>query len=197
MPSIWNLRKYQWDKGMRMNFAGDSNDAYSVLMDSALGLLGAAPAPKQDFVDQVGWLHEYLTKLPAPKYPFPIDAQRAASGKSVFDKNCASCHASELTGKPLPLAEVGTDKNRMDSWNKQAAIVANKVVKDMGLERKGLVEEDLKGYVVASSTAPGCARRICTMARYRPCTICWNRLPIGRKFFIVVMTSTIRSTSAS
>jgi len=149
MPSVWNLKKYQWDKGMRMNLAGDSNDAYSVIMDSALGLLGAAPAHKQDFLDQVAWLHDYLGNIPAPKYPFPIDAQRAASGKGVFDKNCASCHASERTGTPLPLAEVGTDRNRMDSWNKQAAIVANKVVKDMGLERKGLVEEDPKGYVAA------------------------------------------------
>jgi mono/diheme cytochrome c family protein len=149
MPSLWNLQKYKWDKGMRMNLAGDSNDAYSVIMDSALGLLGATPKHKDDFVEQVKWLHEYLTKLPAPKYPFPIDAQKAASGKSLFDKNCASCHASERTGTPLPLAEVGTDKNRLDSWNKSAAIVANKVVKDMGLERKGLVEEDLKGYVAA------------------------------------------------
>ncbi len=36
---------------MRMNFAGDSHDAYSVIMDSALGLLGAAPAHKQDFLN--------------------------------------------------------------------------------------------------------------------------------------------------
>ena len=101
MPSVWNLKKYQWDKGMRMNLAGDSNDAYSVIMDSALGLLGAAPAHKQDFLDQVAWLHDYLGNIPAPKYPFPIDAQRAASGKGVFDKNCASCHASERTGTPI------------------------------------------------------------------------------------------------
>ncbi len=149
MPSIWNLQKYVWDKGMRMNFAGDSHDAYSVIMDSALGLLGAPPAHKDDFVEQVKWLHEYLTKLPPPKYPFAIDAQKSASGKQLFDANCASCHASDKTGMRLPLAEVGTDKNRMDSWNKAAAIAANKVVKDMGLERRGLVEEDLFGYVVA------------------------------------------------
>ncbi len=97
----------------------------------------------------MAWLHEYLTKLPPPKYPFPIDAQKAVHGKSVFDANCASCHASERTGKPMPLAEVGTDRNRIDSWNKQAAIVANQVVKDMGLERKGLVEADPSGYIAA------------------------------------------------
>jgi len=148
MPSVWNLQKYVWEKGHRMNYAGDSSDAYSVIMDSALGLLGAAPANKQEFVEQVQWLHSYLSELPPPKYPFAIDAAKAAEGKALFEANCASCHASELTGRPLPLAEVGTDRGRLDSWNKGAAIKANQVVKEMGLERKGLVEEDLIGYVV-------------------------------------------------
>jgi hypothetical protein len=76
MPSVWNLKKYVWEKGHRMNYAGDSSDAYSVIMDSALGLLGAAPANKQEFVEQVQWLHSYLSELPPPKYPFAIDPQR-------------------------------------------------------------------------------------------------------------------------
>jgi len=49
---------------------------------------------------------------------------------------------------PLLLAEVSTDRGRLDSWNKGAAIKANQVVREMGLERRGLVEEDLKGYIV-------------------------------------------------
>jgi hypothetical protein len=148
MPAIWNLQKYKPDKGMYMNLAGDSHDAYSVIMDSALGLLGAAPANKKDFLDQVKWLHEFLGALPAPKYPFPIDQAKAAKGKSVFDAACASCHASERTGTRLPLEQVNTDRNRLDSWNKDAAIASNKVVSGMGLERKGLVEETLNGYIV-------------------------------------------------
>ena len=149
MPSVWNLKKYVWDKGHRMNYAGDSHDPYSVIMDSALGLLGAAPHDKEDFIGQVKWLHDYLSELPAPKYPFPVDETMVAAGKPVFEANCASCHASEKTGTPLPLNEVGTDRGRLDSWNKSAALKANQVVKDMRLERKGLVEEDLKGYVAA------------------------------------------------
>lgn len=147
MPSVWNLKKYVWEKGHRMNYAGDSHEPYSVIIDSALGLLGAAPANKDDFLGQVQWLKGYLSELPAPKYPFAIDAEKAASGKPLFDANCAACHASDKTGTPLLLAEVGTDRGRLDSWNKGAAIKANQVVKDMGLERKGLVEEDLIGYV--------------------------------------------------
>lgn len=147
MPSVWNLKKYVWDKGHRMNYAGDSHDAYSVVMDSALGVLGAPPANKADFLAQVQWLKDYMSELPPPKYPFPIDAARAATGQALFTANCAACHASERTGTPLPLAEVGTDRGRLDSWNKGAAIKANQVVREMGLERRGLVEEDLKGYI--------------------------------------------------
>ncbi len=147
MPSVWNLKKYKPELGHRMNFAGDSHDPRSVVMDSALGLLGAAPHDKNDFLKQIDWLLDYLGNTPAPKYPFITDQALAAKGKPVFDANCMQCHASARTGTRIPLAEIGTDRGRMDTWNQQAAIEANKVVRDMGLERKGLVEEPLIGYV--------------------------------------------------
>jgi mono/diheme cytochrome c family protein len=149
MPSIWNLHKYKPEKGMFLNFAGDSHDPYSVIMDSAMGLLGAAPHDKDAFLGHVKWLDQYLAAARGPKFPFPIDDAKATRGKVVFDANCAQCHASERTGTRIPVTEVGTDRNRLESWNKQAAIAANKVVKDMGLERKGLVEETLDGYIAA------------------------------------------------
>ncbi len=149
MPSVWNLNKYKPERGMFLNLAGDSHDPYSVIMDSALGLLGAAPHDKDDFLGQVKWLHEYLGAVRAPPYPFPIDAAKSARGRVVFDLQCAQCHASARTGTRVPVSEVGTDRNRLDSWNKEAAKAANKVVRDMGLERKGLVEETLDGYIAA------------------------------------------------
>lgn len=148
MPAVWNLQKYKPEQGMFLNLAGDSHDAYSVVIDSALGLLGAPPHDKERFLAEVKWMHEYLSQRPAPKYPFAIDAARAEAGKAVFEAQCARCHASNRTGTRIPLAEAGTDRNRLDSWNRDAAIAANKVVRDMGIERKGLVEETLDGYVV-------------------------------------------------
>jgi len=147
MPSVWNLKKYQPEKGHRMNFAGDSHDPYSVVIDSALGLMGAEPKDRTDFLHHIDWLVDYLKNKPAPKYPFPIDGARAARGKAVFDANCAACHASDRTGTIVPIEEIGTDRGRIDTWGKQAAIEANKVVSDMGIERKGLVEAELSGYV--------------------------------------------------
>ena len=102
MPSVWNLKKYKPEKGMLMNLAGDSHDARSVIIDSALGLLNAEPHDREDFLAQIDWLVKYLSEKPAPKYPFPIDRTLAEDGKPVFDNNCARCHASERTGTRAP-----------------------------------------------------------------------------------------------
>ncbi len=147
MPSVWNLAKYRSELGHRMNFAGDSHNAYSVIIDSALGLMGAEPKDQEDFLGHIDWLVSYLSSKPAPSYPFAIDEAMAAAGEDIFAANCAQCHASERTGTIVALDEIGTDRGRMDTWNEKAAREANAVVDDMGIERKGLVEEPLTGYV--------------------------------------------------
>jgi hypothetical protein len=149
MPSIWNIGKYKTREGTRMNFAGDSYDANSVIIDSALGLLGGAPERNDVFLEEVRWLTKYLEEYQAPKFPFPVDQAKAAAGKTVFDTNCASCHWSPITGTVVPVGAVGTDVERIKSWNKEAAIRANETVKALGIERKGLVEADPTGYVAA------------------------------------------------
>ncbi len=149
MPSLWNLGKYKPERGMRMNFAGDSHDAYSVLIDSALGLLGAAPKDKDEFLGHIDWMLEYFKARRAPPYPFAIERTLAERGRRVFVAECASCHESERTGTVVPVEEVGTSRARMDTWNERAAREANAVVEQMGIERKGLVEEPLRGYVAA------------------------------------------------
>ena len=56
MPSIWNLQKYKPEKGHYMNLAGDSHDARSVIMDSALGVIGARPKSKNG----ISWPHRLV-----------------------------------------------------------------------------------------------------------------------------------------
>src|SRR5262249_37699365 len=145
MPSIWNLKKYD-KKNTTLNWAGDSHDAYSVVLDPALGLLGAPPHDKQEFLKQVDWLLAYLRDKPPPRFPLEIDQKRAAAGKVLFDRECAGCHAGEKAGTRLPLSAVNTDVGRLESWNKQAAIEANNVVARIGVGRKGLVDEKVEGY---------------------------------------------------
>jgi len=149
MPSIWNLKKYKTNPGTRMNFAGDSWDANTVIIDSALGLLGAGPSDNEKFLEEIRWLTKYLEEYPAPKFPVAVDEARAAAGKAVFDAQCARCHWSEKTGTVMPVREIGTDDERIKSWNKQAAIRSNETVRGLGITRRGLVEEDPTGYVAA------------------------------------------------
>ena len=144
-PSIWNLQKYRPQEGMRLNWDGATLDARSVLVDSALGIVAE---PQDDFEQQMDWLLEYLSGLPPPKYPFPVDRQLAAQGRQLFAAECARCHDSERTGKRVPLGEVGTDGNRIASWSRKAAKVANRKAAELGVTRSGMVEDEpLDGYI--------------------------------------------------
>lgn len=153
-PSIWNLKKYDSAEGgdnpQRMNLAGDTWDAYSVIIDSALGLLGAEPKDTDEFLEHVRWTVEYAKNMPPPPFPFEIDTALATAGEAVFDQHCGACHGpdSPRVGRPMPLADIGTSRDRVDTWGKDFAIESNKVVGRMGIERRGLVEEELIGYNV-------------------------------------------------
>jgi mono/diheme cytochrome c family protein len=59
-------------------------------------------------------IEAYITSLRAPAYPFPIDGELAARGKTVFEATCASCHGTYgATGSypnlVIPTDEIGTD----------------------------------------------------------------------------------------
>ena len=60
------------------------------------------------------------------------------AGRKLFVDRCAGCHWSKgmdipappeyRTGSVVPKEEVGTDTERIDSWNKDAAIRSNEAV---------------------------------------------------------------------
>ncbi|MDY3561436.1 c-type cytochrome [Gemmata sp. JC673] len=59
----------------------------------------------------------YLANLEPPKYPFPIEREKAAKGESLFKQHCATCHGTygakwTYPNKVIPLAEIGTDPTR-------------------------------------------------------------------------------------
>ena len=59
----------------------------------------------------------FFKSLEPPKYPFPIDAAKAARGQAVFKKTCVRCHGTygpdgEYPNKIVPLDVIGTDPAR-------------------------------------------------------------------------------------
>ena len=143
-PSIWNL-KVRRGPGLILNWSGDTPSSYSVLVDSALGL-GAPPEPW--FEQRMHELDDWLGEYPPPKYPFPIDAKRAAAGQPIYAAKCAECHdvGAKWTNKVIHERDIGTDPERLRSWNGDAAKIANRIVLDMGIKRPPMVETDPVGY---------------------------------------------------
>jgi hypothetical protein len=153
-PSIWNLGvrsgKDKAGKQMLLNWTGDTPAVRSVLIDSALGL--GAPA-RPWFLERMADLDRYLSNLRPPPWPFgqtnPINQQMASEGEKIYARDCASCHEprGERTNKVVPIAEIGTDPERMHSWAKVAAEEANRRVKQLGIDRPPMTELDPFGYL--------------------------------------------------
>lgn len=169
-PSIWNLQtrvqsgrtwpeddhslEADWSKLdiepsrlMLMNLDGATTSFRSVIIDSALGLQAKnTPFFRQRMAD----LEEWLLTLSPPSYPLPVDAELAARGEATFERECASCHASgrdNRLGTVIPLAEVGTDPERADAWNREAANAANRAVREIGIQRTPMGRPDVPGYI--------------------------------------------------
>jgi hypothetical protein len=62
-------------------------------------------------------IQQYLIELESPRYPFPIDREKAAKGEAIFMDHCAKCHGTygekwTYPNKVIPLDEIGTDPKR-------------------------------------------------------------------------------------
>lgn len=136
-PSIWNM---ELREGQSMNWAGETRDPLAVFIDSALGL-GAPPG--DEFMERMLALRDYLRTKEPPDFPFEIDRDRATAGQAVWQRECADCHAEggSYFGKVVPIDEIGTDRNRFDTWQQEHADATNRVAREMGVERKDMVKD--------------------------------------------------------
>ena len=141
-PAIWNLKVRD---GKPLQWDGSTPLTLAVLTDSALGL-GARPTAW--FKEEMKWLEGYLRNLPPPKYPFDVNAQLAASGKPAFDRACASCHApgpGSRLGTLIEIGEIGTDRNRLETWTQAGADAANQVRTRLGVNYANMTKTN--GYI--------------------------------------------------
>ena len=91
----------------------------------------------------------------------------------------------------------GHGRERLKTWSKKAAVESNKVVRNFGIERRGLVENEPSGYIAAFLDGIWLRAPYMQTARCHQCAICLNRPPSGPKYSTAAMTFTIRSTWVS
>ena len=133
MP-VWNLRGRDGTSLFRDGLNPSLREAvqWSALEEGA--------SPKWMDRDYTGWngtdpksvsslrrVMNYIGDLKAPKYPLPIDERLAAVGAVTYESSCATCHkpGGPRAGAVIPLAEIGTDRSRLDLWTATAAAASN------------------------------------------------------------------------
>ncbi|MEP6910439.1 MAG: cytochrome c [Actinomycetota bacterium] len=116
-PSIWNQGI---KRGMQLHWDGNNTSLLERNISAARAV--GATADSLD-LHQMSRLVDWLLTLPAPKYPGQIDAALARRGETIYDQQCASCHSlgGSLVGKVTPIAQIGTDRHRLDSFTPQLA----------------------------------------------------------------------------
>ncbi|HTN97947.1 MAG TPA: hypothetical protein VL101_13315, partial [Nordella sp.] len=142
-PAIWDLSARE---GQSLNWGGETLDPLAVLTDSALGL-GAPPGPHFD--KQMRDLRAYLQRKQPPKYPLAPGSWDASvvAGAKLYKSYCFECHETggEYYGKVVPIEDIGTDRERFDTWQQEDADGANRVAREMGVTRRDMIKD--KGYV--------------------------------------------------
>lgn len=114
VPAWWHLKK------KRTMYHTGGSDARSVrsLMQFMMGSLSG---PQAFIKEEAAFrdIQAYMKNMEVPKYPLPIDRDRAAVGKKVFEQNCSKCHGAYGENPTYPnrivkLDEIGTDPNRFN-----------------------------------------------------------------------------------
>ena len=142
-PSIWNQRQ---KTGMHLHWDGNNGKVVERNKNAAFAT-GATP-PTIDLAS-IGRIETWLLDVKPPRYPYPIDQAQSARGAQVYAGYCATCHGANgqefspkarlseteclkpgesediygyEVGKITPIAEIGTDRRRLDSFSYLLAV---------------------------------------------------------------------------
>jgi len=131
-PSVWNQGPRE---GMQLHWDGNNTLVSERNLSAAFGT-GAYP-PTLDAA-RVQRMAKYLETAKPPAYPYPIDKALADKGAPVYQEYCAGCHGwrdppfrnnpphpDERVGTVVPIAKIGTDRWRLDSYTWLLAVNQN------------------------------------------------------------------------
>jgi hypothetical protein len=122
LPSIWNQKPRE---GMQLHWDGNNTSLEERNKSAALGAGVTPPTIDLRSMKRVeDWLRD---ELQPPRYPYPIDENRAAQGAAIYRAHCAGCHdfGSAAVGKVTPIEAIGTDPHRLDSFTYEFAANMN------------------------------------------------------------------------
>jgi mono/diheme cytochrome c family protein len=128
-PSIWNqARRMKRDDGARMELHWDGNNTRTEERNKSAAF-GTGTTPPTIDLKAIGRVEDWLLDLAPPPYPFPVDSALAARGQALYGEYCASCHGASgqdfqgaKVGHVTPIAEIGTDRARLDSYTYDLAV---------------------------------------------------------------------------
>lgn len=122
-PSIWNQAPRE---GMQLHWDGNNTLLEERDKSAAFGT-GTTP-PTLD-VAAVARVEAWLRSKAPPHYPYAVDQARAARGAAIYKEYCAACHGArqhdfsgDYVGKVTPIAEIATDRHRLDSYSYALAV---------------------------------------------------------------------------
>lgn len=124
LPSLWNQRARQ---GLWLHWDGN-NDVVEERNKSAA--IGAGATARSLDLSSMQRIADWTLQFPPPKYPADrLDPVRVLEGAEAYRSACASCHSFGGTrvGQVTPIADVGTDRGRLDSFTPELAAAMNTI----------------------------------------------------------------------
>jgi mono/diheme cytochrome c family protein len=123
-PAIWNQAKKQ---GMQLHWDGNNSRVEERNLSAAFGT-GATPR----LIDHaaIARIEAWIATAVPPEFGkhYRIDRTIAARGQVLYRQTCAACHGNsgsdfsgKYVGKVTPIAAIGTDRGRLDSYTPQLA----------------------------------------------------------------------------
>ena len=124
LPSLWNQRIRE---GLWLHWDGNNN---SVEERNKSAAIGAGATPDSLNLEAMKRIEDWILDLKPPAYPQErINQALAQSGAPIYQRECARCHepGSPQVGQVTPIAEIGTDRERLDSFSAELATRMNTI----------------------------------------------------------------------
>jgi Cytochrome C oxidase, cbb3-type, subunit III len=127
-PSLWRQRQRKEPREMQLHWDGNNTTVEERNKSAAFGT-GTTP-PTIDLA-RIRRVEDWIMDATPPLFKdfFPIDTKLAAEGAPIYKQYCASCHGAsgsdfsgEYVGQVVPLAQIGTDRRRLDSYTSTLAV---------------------------------------------------------------------------